>query len=259
MATVLFERKGNIGILTFDRPKALNALSTEVIREAHAVMDMVEKEEDIRCLVVTGGGEKAFIAGADIAEMMDQTRQAAKEFAHYGNQFMHRLEEFHAPVIAAIGGFALGGGLELALACDIRLCSENALFGFPEVGLGIAPGFGGMQRFVRAVGVARAKELIYTTRRFGPEEASAYGLVNAVYPREELMDKAMEMATTIAQQAPLSVACAKKAMNAGCGQSQRQAVETEENLYYVTFETEDQKNAMHAFVEKRKPDPFVGR
>lgn len=257
MNKALYEVRDGIATLTVNRPEALNALNAEVLNDLRDTLIEAAKAPP-RCLILTGAGEKAFVAGADIAAMKDFSRLNAEEFSRLGNYVMNLVENFPAPVIAAVNGFALGGGCELALACDIRLCGENASFAFPEVGLGIPPGFGGMQRMVRAVGAARAKELVYTARRVKANEALALGLVSAVHPAADLMGAAQKMADSIAANAPLAVRAAKAAINEGAGMSLCDAADCEISHFTSCFETDDQKNAMTAFAEKRKPEPFTG-
>ncbi|MDL2293060.1 enoyl-CoA hydratase/isomerase family protein [Ruminococcaceae bacterium OttesenSCG-928-D13] len=257
MEFVRYEVKDEIAVLTVDRPKALNALNSAVLAELDSLLDEAAKNPP-RCLIVTGGGEKAFVAGADIAEMRDLSPAGAEQFSSAGMVVMDKLEGFPCPVIAAVNGFALGGGCELALACDFRIASEKASFAFPEVGLGIPPGFGGMQRMVRAIGVGKAKELVYTAGRIKAPEALALGLVNAVYPPEELMDKVMNTARAIAKNAPLAVRAAKAAINGGAVLGLAEAAASEIPWFAGCFETKDQRNAMTAFVEKRDAEPFVG-
>ena len=193
MEFICYEQKGFVGIITINRPKALNALNSQVLDELDQTIDAVDLEST-RCLIVTGAGEKSFVAGADIAEMSNLTKAEGEVFGKKGNDVFRKLETFPIPVIAAINGFALGGGCELSMSCDIRICSENAMFGQPEAGLGITPGFGGTQRLARVVGVGKAKEMIYGARNIKADEAYRIGLVNAVYPLEELMPAAEKMA-----------------------------------------------------------------
>ena len=256
MAFVELEAKGQVGILTINRPEALNALNDQVISQLDKVLDEIDLNT-VRCLIVTGAGKKAFVAGADIAQMSGLTKQEGETFGKLGNDVFRKLEAFPIPTIAAVNGFALGGGCELSMSCDIRLASDTAVFGQPEVGLGITPGFGGTQRMARLVGMGKAKELIYTARNIKAPEALAIGLVQAVYPAEELMAEAMKMAERIAGNAPIAVRACKKAINDGLQVNIEQAVAIEEKLFGSCFETKDQKNAMTAFVEKRKHDPFV--
>ena len=250
--------EGNVGVLTVNRPAALNALNDQVIRELNEALDTIDLDT-VRCLVVTGEGQKAFVAGADIGQMSGLTKAEGEAFGKLGNDVFRKLETLPIPTIAAVCGFALGGGCELAMSCDIRLCSDTAVFGQPEVGLGITPGFGGTQRMARLIGMGRAKELLYTARKVKAPEALAIGLVQGVYPVEQLMEEALKMAARIAGNAPIAVRATKKAVNDGLQVNMDRAIEIEEQLFGSCFETEDQKNAMGAFLEKRKPDPFVNR
>ena len=250
--------EGNVGVLTVNRPAALNALNDQVIRELNEALDTIDLDT-VRCLVVTGEGQKAFVAGADIGQMSGLTKADGEAFGKLGNDVFRKLETLPIPTIAAVCGFALGGGCELAMSCDIRLCSDTAVFGQPEVGLGITPGFGGTQRMARLIGMGRAKELLYTARKVKAPEALAIGLVQGVYPVEQLMEEALKMAARIAGNAPIAVRATKKAVNDGLQVDMDRAIEIEEQLFGSCFETEDQKNAMSAFLEKRKPDPFVNR
>lgn len=250
--------EGNVGVLTVNRPAALNALNDQVIRELNEALDAIDLDT-VRCLVVTGEGQKAFVAGADIGQMSGLTKAEGEAFGKLGNDVFRKLETLPIPTIAAVCGFALGGGCELAMSCDIRLCSDTAVFGQPEVGLGITPGFGGTQRMARLIGMGRAKELLYTARKVKAPEALAIGLVQGVYPVEQLMEEALKMAARIAGNAPIAVRATKKAVNDGLQVDMDRAIEIEEQLFGSCFETEDQKNAMGAFLEKRKPDPFVNR
>ena len=255
MALVELELKGQIGILTINRPEALNALNDQVISELDKVLDSIDVNA-VRCLIVTGAGQKAFVAGADIAQMSGLTKAEGEAFGKLGNDVFRKLETLPIPTIAAVNGFALGGGCELSMSCDIRLASETAVFGQPEVGLGITPGFGGTQRLARLVGMGKAKEMIYTARNIKAPEALACGLVQAVYPAEELMAEAEKMAGRIAGNAPIAVRACKKAINDGTQVDMDKAIVVEEKLFGSCFETKDQRSAMAAFVEKRKHDPF---
>ena len=198
MEFITYEVEGQIGIITINRPKALNALNSAVLDELDKTLDAVDQEA-IRCLILTGAGEKSFVAGADFGEMSTLTKAEGEAFGKKGNDVFRKLETFPIPVIAAVNGFALGGGCEISMSCDIRICSENAVFGQPEVGLGITPGFGGTQRLARIVGTGKAKEMIYGARNIKAEEAYRIGLVNNVYPAEELMPAAKKLASTIAR------------------------------------------------------------
>jgi enoyl-CoA hydratase len=258
MEFITYEVEGQIGIITINRPKALNALNSAVLDELDKTLDAVDQEA-IRCLILTGAGEKSFVAGADIGEMSTLTKAEGEAFGKKGNDVFRKLETFPIPVIAAVNGFALGGGCEISMSCDIRICSENAVFGQPEVGLGITPGFGGTQRLARIVGTGKAKEMIYGARNIKAEEAYRIGLVNNVYPAEELMPAAKKLASTIARNAPIAVRNCKRAINEGIQVDMDQAIVIEEKLFGSCFETRDQKEGMNAFLEKRKVDAFLNK
>lgn len=253
MAYVRYETEGAIGILTIDRPKALNALNSEVLDDLGAALDGVDLET-IRVLILTGSGDKSFVAGADIGEMSTLSKEEGTAFGKKGNDLFRRIETFPIPVIAAVNGFALGGGNEIAMSCDFRICSDNAVFGQPEVGLGITPGFGGTQRLARLVGPGMAKQLVYTARNIKADEALRIGLVNQVTTQEELLPTAKKLASIIAGNAPIAVRACKKAINDGLQQDMDQAVVTEEKLFGSCFETEDQREGMANFLRK-KDDP----
>lgn len=271
---ILVEQQGQIAVVTINRPRALNALNTSVYHELDSVLDQIETMEDIRCIILTGSArvdregnivpqKQSFVAGADIAQMKDLDVAGGKFFGNDGNAICRRLENFPVPVIAAINGFCLGGGCELAMCCDIRLASEYASFGQPEVGLGITPGCGGTQRLARLVGLGRAKEMIYTARaNYTAQQALEMGLVNHVYPYENLMEEALKLAKSICKQAPVAVKLCKEAINVGCQMDLDSALKYEANCFAQCFATEDQKNGMTDFVEKKKgPDkrPFLGK
>ena len=259
MTHILFEKKGNVAIALIDRPKALNALNSEVLNDLNTLLDEIAADPEIRVLVLTGSGEKAFVAGADIGEMSTLTKAEGEAFGKKGNDVFRKLETLPIPAIAAVNGYALGGGCELAMACDIRLCSDTAVFGQPETGLGITPGFGGTQRLARLVGSGMAKQLIYSARNIKADEALRIGLCNAVYPAEELMPAAEKLAETIAKNAPIAVRACKKAINEGLEMPMDEAVALEEKLFGSCFETADQKEGMQAFLEKRRHDPYQNR
>ncbi|MEI0550431.1 enoyl-CoA hydratase-related protein [Brachyspira intermedia] len=258
MEFIKYEEKGMIGIITISREKALNALNSEVLNEIEKAFDAVDIN-NIRCLILTGAGEKSFVAGADIAEMSTCTKAEGEAFGKKGNDVFRKIETFPIPVIAAVNGFALGGGCEIAMSCDIRICSENAIFGQPEVGLGITPGFGGTQRLPRIVGVGMAKQIIYSAKNIKADEALRIGLVNAVYPQADLMAQAEKLANAIAAAAPIAVRNCKKAINEGLQVDMDKAIVIEEKLFGSCFETEDQKEGMKAFLEKRKVEKFVNK
>lgn len=258
MNYITYEQEGFVGIITINRPKALNALNSEVLKELDACLDGVDLEAT-RALILTGAGEKSFVAGADIGEMSTLTKAEGEAFGKIGNDVFRKLETFPIPVIAAINGFALGGGCEISMSCDIRICSDNALFGQPEVGLGITPGFGGTQRLARIIGVGKAKEMIYAATNIKADEALRIGLVNAVYPLEELIPAAKKLAGKIARNAPIAVRACKKAINEGLDVDMDKAIVIEEKLFGSCFESEDQKEGMAAFLEKRKVEGFKNK
>lgn len=259
MEFVLYEvsAETKVGTITINRPKALNALNSAVLDDLSEAFDLAEKdaaEDKVRCLILTGAGDKSFVAGADIGEMSILTKEQGEAFGKKGNDLFLRIESFPIPVIAAVNGFALGGGNEISMSCDIRICSENAVFGQPETGLGITPGFGGTQRLARLVGPGMAKQMVYSARNIKADEAYRIGLVNAVYPLEELIPAAQKLAATIASQAPIAVRASKEAINKGISLPIDQAVAVEEKLFGSCFESEDQKEGMENFLRK-KDDP----
>ena len=255
MSFVNYEVADHVATLTINRPEALNALNPQVLADLAAAVDQAAAEH-VRAVVLTGAGQKAFVAGADIAAMSTMTVREGQAFSELGNGIFRKLEQLTMPTIAAVNGFALGGGCELALSCDIRLASDNAVFGQPEVGLGICPGFGGTQRLARTVGIGLAKELIFSARNIKADRALAIGLVNAVYAPDQLLDEAMKMARGIASKAPAAVRAAKAAMMLGIQTDIDSGIAIEESLFGALFATADQKEGMAAFVEKRKPEPF---
>jgi enoyl-CoA hydratase len=256
MNNLKLEFEGAIAVLTISRPAAMNALNSETLNELNEALTQIEQNTDVRAVILTGGPDKkgnefkSFVAGADIGEMSTLTKAEGEAFGKKGNDVFRRIETFPVPVIAAVNGFALGGGCEIAMSCDIRICSENAIFGQPEVGLGITPGFGGTQRLARVVGVGKAKEMIYTARNIKADEAYRIGLVNNVYPTEELMPAAKKLASIIAANAPIAVRACKKAINDGLDAAMDDAIVIEEKLFGSCFETEDQKAGMGNFLEK---------
>lgn len=248
---VVLSREGNVAVITINRPKALNALNTETLLELNNVLKAVESEDDVYAVILTGAGEKAFVAGADITEMKSMTVVEGRKFGKLGNEIFRRLENLEKPVIAALNGFTLGGGCELAMACDIRIASTKAKFGQPEVGLGITPGFGGTQRLARLVGMGMAKELIYTGKMIDANEALRIGLVNKVFEPEKLMEEATALANSIAGNAPIAVRLCKSAINRGIQCDIDTALMYEAEVFGECFATEDQKEGMSAFVERR--------
>ena len=255
MAFVEVTKQGNIGIVTMNRPEALNALSSQVFADLTKALDIVEHADDVYVVVITGAG-RSFVAGADIGEMATMNVEEGLAFSELGNNLMMRVDLFPKPTIAAVNGFALGGGCELALAADIRVASEKAKFGQPEVGLGIIPGFGGTQRMARIIGTGAAMELIYTADTIDASRALEIGLVQQVVPAEELMDFAMAMANKIASKAQVAIRTSKMAIRRGIDCDISTAATYEALAFATCFATEDQKDAMKAFVEKRKLEKF---
>lgn len=250
---LLVEREAGVAVLTVNRPKALNAMNQATLAELAQAARELDADPSVHVVVVTGAGEKAFVAGADITEMASFGPLQAEEHARKGQAAVAALERMRKPVIAAINGYALGGGLELALACDIRLASENAQVGLPEVSLGTIPGFGGTQRLARAVGAALAKELVFTGRRVKADEALRIGLVNRVVPQAELLATAKQLARDILANGPQAVRLAKEVIDRGLATDFDTGLRLEEKAFGLTFATHDQKEGMKAFTEKRKP------
>jgi enoyl-CoA hydratase len=253
MGFVNCEVKDKIAVITINRPEALNALNSQVLDDLDAAFSGLDLDV-VRAVVLTGAGEKSFVAGADIGEMSTLSKAEGEAFGKKGNDIFRKIEQFPVPVIAAVNGFALGGGCEISMSCDIRICSDNAMFGQPEVGLGITPGFGGTQRLARLIGDGMAKQLIYTAKNIKADEALRIGLVNAVYPQEELLAAAEKMAGQIAANAPIAVRACKKAINDGRQVNIDEALVIEEKLFGSCFESEDQREGMANFLRK-KDDP----
>ena len=259
MTNILLEKKGYIAVATINRPKALNALNSEVLSDLDELVATVKADDEIRALVITGSGEKAFVAGADIGEMSTLTKEGGTAFGKHGNDVFRAIETLPIPTIAAVNGFALGGGCELSMACDIRICADTAVFGQPETGLGITPGFGGTQRLARLVSPGMAKQLIYTAKNIKADEAYRIGLVNAVYPLDELLPAAEKLAETIAKNAPIAVRACKQAINDGLQVDMDKAIVIEEKLFGSCFQSADQIEGMSAFLEKRKHEPYQNK
>ena len=264
MTDVVIEKKGHVAIVKIEHMKAMNALSTDMYAQLEEAFDELAKDLDnVYAVVLTGSSTvnkkgktvNSFVAGADISEMATKTCAEGKLFGNESNRVCWKIENFKRPVIAAINGFCLGGGCELAMSCDIRLASENASFGQPEVGLGITPGFGGTQRLARLVGMGMAKQLVYSALNIKADEAYRIGLVNAVYPQAELMENVLKLAGKIAKNAPIAVRNCKKAMNDGISLPIEKAVEVEEKLFGDCFETHDQQEGMACFLSREKPKP----
>lgn len=251
MQYVLIEKDELVTVITINRPKQLNALNPEVLKELNDAIETAENDKETRVVIITGAGEKAFIAGADIGAMKDMTAVEGQAFGKLGQKLFSKIERLRKPVIAAINGFALGGGCELALACDIRLCSENAKFGQPEVNLGIIPGFGGTQRLPKVVGKSKAMKLILTGDVIDAQEAYNLGLADQVVAVEQLMPTAIALAKKIASKPPIAIELAKAAINYCTGYAD-EGCDYEAALLGVCFSTSDQKEGMEAFIQKRK-------
>ena len=248
--TIRYEKQDQIAIVTIDRPEALNALNGTVITELELVVAALENDRDVRCMILTGEG-RSFVAGADIGEQYPLNLDGGRRWGQRGSALLRRIEKLEFPTIAAVNGFALGGGCELALSCDIILASEKAKFSQPEVGLGITPGFSGTQRLPRRVGVAKAKELIFSGRMIKADEAERIGLVNAVYAPEALLGGALEMAKSFTKNAPIAVKYAKACIDRGIQTDIDSGIACENELFAMCFATADQKEGMGAFLEKR--------
>ncbi len=258
MSLVLFEKANAIGVITINKPHALNALSSDLLKELDEVLGQVASDSELRCLIVTGAGEKAFVAGADIKEIHSLDPEQASQFAGQGQGVFMKIEQLDIPVIAAVNGFALGGGLELAMACDFIFASEKAKFGLPECTLGLMPGFGGSVRLTRKIGPGQAKQLTMTGDLISAEDALGFGLVNEVCAPEKVMERAKMVATTIASRAPKALAAIKRTINATYGMAASDAMEVEKKEFAQLFHSKDCKEGTAAFIEKRKPE-FVGQ
>ncbi len=251
---VLFEEQNGIATLTFNRPKSLNALNSQLITEVSAILDEVGENEDIRVLVLTGAGEKAFVAGADITEIATLNPVQARHFSKQGHMVMDKLQDLPIPAIAAVNGFALGGGLEIALSCDFIYASENAKFGLPEINLGIIPGFGGTQRLARIVGKNLAREMIFTGKMIDAAEAERKGIVNRVVGADQLMDEVKKTAGAMAAKGKVSLGAAKQSVNDGMNVDLASGCEIEINAFALCLASEDAKEGTTAFLEKRTPN-----
>jgi len=247
-----------ITTLEINRPDALNALNKDVLSELKSFFADAAEDDSVRAIIVTGAGEKAFVAGADIKQFPSMSPLEAKNFAHEGHKLTLFIESMSKPVVAAANGYALGGGTELALACHLRYASENAVFGLPEVGLGIFPGWGGTQRLPRLIGKARATEMIISAKKIDAQTAKDYGLVNDVYSKEDLLGKVREFLQTVLRNGPQAVALAMEAIQSGSNMTLEEGLNLEANLFGVVFSTEDMKEGTKAFIEKRKPN-FEGK
>lgn len=247
MSNVLLDVKDHIATITISRPKALNALNMDVIYELEKVLDDLKDNKDVRCVILTGDGDRAFVAGADTKQLEILDVEGGHTLSHDGNRVFSKIEHFPTPVIAAVNGFALGGGCEIAMSCDIRIASDNAIFGLPETSLGIYPGWGGTQRMSRLIGYAMAAELLFSGERIKAEEAKRVGLVNHVYSQDDLMNEARKLAGKIAANAPIGVQSAKKSMKAGLDVTLSEALKIESEGFSKLFDTVDAKKGLHAF------------
>lgn len=256
--TLIVIDRGPARIITINRPETLNALNKKTLGELERALTEVEHHDEVRCVILTGAGEKAFVAGADIAEMKGLTAPEAEEMSRLGHRVMDHIERLPMPVIAAVNGFALGGGLELALACDFIYASENAQLGLPETSLGLIPGFGGTTRLPRRVGVGLAREMIYAARRLKAEDALRAGLVNQVVPAGEVVEAAVKAAEAIAKNGPYAIALAKRLLRENQDVSPAAANLSEQSAFGLVFGTKDHVEGVAAFLEKRKPT-FEGR
>lgn len=255
---LIIENNQGLAIVKINRPQALNALNPEVLVELATFAHEINKNPDIKVVVITGAGEKAFVAGADIAAMKTMTALEAKTFCDLGHRVMRQIETAHKPIIAAVNGFCLGGGLELALSCDFIYASENAKLGLPEVNLGIFPGFGGTQRLPRLIGKNRAKELIFSAKTLSAQEAYDLGIINKITTAADLMKEVETVAREIMKKGPIAVQLAKQAINQGADLDMNSGLAMEKNAFPLVFATEDQKEGVNAFLEKRKAE-FKGK
>jgi enoyl-CoA hydratase len=256
--TILYKKENGIGVVRINRPQALNALNREVFSELYEVFSGISTDSEVKVVIITGSGDKAFIAGTDITEMRSQSSLEIRSFAMAARKANEAIYNLGKPVIAAINGFALGGGLELAMVCDLRICSENAKFGQPEINLGIIPGGGGTQRLTRLVGMTKAKELIFTGDMIDAQTAHDIGFVNKVVPSGKVMDEAKALAQKLLGKGAVALRMAKTAIHSGANMDLNSALDFEAECFAMCFSTEDQKEGMNAFIEKRKPK-FQGK
>lgn len=252
MNNLLMEIENEVAVVTINRPKSLNALNSETLAELNALFTEIQNRKDIRVVILTGSGAKAFVAGADISEMVNASAAEGRTMGLLAKEAFCKLENMPQVTIAAVNGYALGGGCEISMACDIRVAAENAKFGQPETGLGILPGFGGTQRLARLVGKGRAKELIFTCDQIDAQEAYRIGLANKVVPQEELIDYCKAMAAKIMSKGSYAISLAKSAINAGADMDLANGLTMEADLFGLSFATADKKEGMTAFLEKRK-------
>ena len=256
---LLYEKRGRVGIISFHRPDVLNAMNTDTVNEMKKIFAMMDEDPDIRCVILTGAGDRAFCAGGDIQEEVNKDVISGYEFVRNGGELLETMERFKAPVIAAINGYCLGGGLEFAIACDIRIAADDAKLGSPEINLGVYPGWGGTQRLLRIVGASKAREIIYTGDKYTAQEALAMGLVERVVPKEKLMEEAMALAEKIASKAPMAIRYIKTCIYDGAQCDLQRALQIESALFAHLYFTEDTKEAYAAFLEKRPHKDYIGR
>ena len=259
MNNLLMEVENEIAVVTINRPKSLNALNSETLAELNTCLAEIEGRTDIKVVILTGSGSKSFVAGADISEMVNATPAEGRAMGLLAREAFGRLENMPQVTIAAVNGFALGGGCEISMACDIRVAAENAKFAQPECGLGILPGFGGTQRLARLVGKGRAKDMIFTCDMIDAQDAYRIGLANHVVPQEELLDYCKAMAGRIMKNAPYAVSLAKQVINSGADMDLDNGLKLEANIFGLSFSTEDKMEGMTAFLEKRKEKHFIGK
>jgi enoyl-CoA hydratase len=252
--TLLYEKEDGIGIVTINRPASLNALNGEVYTELYELFQEIENDAEVRVVILTGSGEKAFVAGSDITEMQPQNSMEINSFVEKARMASDRIYTLSKPVIVAINGYALGGGCELTMCCDLRIASDNARFGQPEINLGVIPGAGGTQRLTRLIGITRAKELLYTGDMIDANTALNIGLVNKVVSPDSLMTEAKELARKLLTKSGRILSLMKAAATSGVGMSLPDALDLEAQCFSLCFATEDQKEGMKAFMEKRKPE-----
>ena len=255
---IIYEKKNNIAIIKLNRPEVLNAINQQLFSELEYIVKVVEEDQEIRAIILTGMGDKAFVAGGDIAMMKEMTLMEGEKFVYAGQAFLNRLENSRKIVIAALNGFTLGGGLEIALACDLRIAAEHVQLGLPEVTVGVYPGWGGTQRLARLVGVGIAKQLVFTGDRIPASEAKQLGIVNKVVPKDQLMEESLALAERILKNSPIAVMQAKKAINHGVDLALEKALTLEAEAWLVNFATEDRVEGLRAFLDREKPN-YKGR
>lgn len=256
---IKYEKKGRVGLVAFNRPQVLNAMNTETVNEMKQAFQMMDDDPDIRCVILTGVGERAFCSGGDIQEEVTKNVITGYEFVRNGTELLETIERFKAPVIAAINGYCLGGGLEFAIACDLRIAADNARLGSPEINLGVFPGWGGTQRLLRIVGSSKAREMIYLGDQYDAQDALSMGLVDKVVPAKSLLDEAFALANRIAEKAPITIRYIKTAIYDGAQCDLQRALQIEAALFAHLYSTEDTKESYAAFLEKRKPKEYLGR